>query len=375
MTQQYPEAQQQLHNNLKIGNTPIGSNHDVYFIGELSVNHKQSLDIALKTMREIKNAGAQAIKLQTYKAESLTLDVDNNDFHIAQNSVWDGKTYYQLFKENAMPWEWHQTLFNAAKDLKLHIFSTPFDKQGVELLQSLNAIAYKIASYEIRHLTLIKQVAETGKPILISTGIANSEDIQRAINICHKAGNYQIILMKCTSAYPATPETLQLNHISQLQQQFHTPVGLSDHSYSTDKQQLVVAPMVATALGAVVIEKHVILDRSMQTADSQFSLDPNELKTTIDAIRNVRKTMAEPKTQNYKENDDYPWNGKEAAQTGGRSVYISQDIPKGGTISTHNTAIVRPGLSLHPKYYHSILGRQTNKPLKRGDRISLDNLV
>ena len=364
---------------IRIGQDTISESSPVYFIGELSANHGGNIETAIASIRAIKDSGANAVKLQTYRAESLTLDVDSPDFHIAQGSVWDNRSYFNLYKQAAMPWEWHHRLFSEAHDIGIPIFSTPFDSDGVALLQSLNSIAYKVASYEIRHIPLIEEIAKTGKPLIISTGIADHDDIQLAIDTCYKAGNTDIILMKCTSSYPADYSDLNLQDITTLRNIFKVHVGFSDHSYSDDLSILSSAPIVATTLGATIIEKHFILDKGIKTADSHFSLNPQELKATISSVRAAEKGLntgapTQEQCSKLPHNQQYKWSGKLLAQTGGRSIYVSQDIPLGGTINTNNISIVRPGLSLHPKHYYSILGKQVNKSLTRGSRLNLNDI-
>ncbi len=318
-------------------------NQKVFIIAELSANHNGSLDTALKTITAMKESGADAIKLQTYTPDTITLDCDNEMFTISQGTLWDKRKFYDLYAEAMTPWEWHEALFNHAKSLGMQAFSSPFDSTAVDFLENLDVPAYKIASFEITDIPLIEYTAAKGKPIIISTGIATLEDIQEALNACQRMGNDQITLLKCTSAYPAALEEMNLLTIPDMIERFDVTVGLSDHTMSLS------APIAAVALGARVIEKHFILDREMGGADSAFSLEPHEFKAMVDAVRDTEKLMGKvtydlsPKSLKSREFS--------------RSLFIAKDVNVGDILTTDNIRSVRPGFGMAPKYLKEILGK------------------
>ena len=270
---------------MKIGNKEIGGDNPCFIIAELSANHNGELEVALETIRAAKRTGADAIKLQTYTPDTLTIDCDNEYFKIGGGTLWDGKTLYELYGEAYTPWEWHKRLFEVAAEEGLICFSSPFDFTAVDFLEKLNVPAYKIASFEIQDIPLIEYAASKGKPIIISTGIAEEEDIQLAVDTCRKVGNNDIILLKCTSSYPAPLELANLNTIPDLKARFGVEVGFSDHTYGS------LAPTVATTLGAKVIEKHFILDKSIGGPDADFSLDIKEFTDLVNQVRDTEKLL------------------------------------------------------------------------------------
>lgn len=334
----------------------IIGNHDlrekVFIIAELSANHNGSLETALRTIDAMKASGADAIKLQTYTPDTITLNCDSDMFTIAQGTLWDKRKFYDLYAEAMTPWEWHETLFEHARSLGMEAFSSPFDPSAVDFLSSLNVPSYKIASFEITDIPLIEYTASKGKPMIISTGIATQSDIEDALEACRRVGNDQITLLKCTSAYPAALEEMNLLTIPDMQKRFGVTVGLSDHTMS------IAAPVAAVALGARVIEKHFILDRAMGGADSAFSLEPAEFRAMVDAVRDTEKLMGKvtydlsPKSLKSREFS--------------RSLFIAKNIAKGEVFTKKNLRSVRPGFGLPPKYLNDILGKKATHDLPMG---------
>lgn len=339
---------------MKIGNFDLQKD-GTYIIAELSANHNGSLQTALDTIKAAKEIGANAIKLQTYTADTLTLNCKNDDFMVKGGTLWDGKSLYELYEWATTPWEWHKELFEYARSLDIDIFSTPFDKSAVDFLEQFNPSAYKIASFEITDYELVRYVASKQKPIIISTGIATIDEILDIVNICKKEGNENIVLLKCTSQYPAPLEEANLKTISNMKETFGVEVGFSDHTLG------VTAPIVAVTLGAKVIEKHFILDKSIGGADCEFSLDKKEFKLLVDVIRDTEKLLGIV---------DYSLDEKKQKQRRfSRSLYISKDIKKGEIFTHENIKSVRPGYGLHPKYLNEILGKTSLKDYKFGDRV------
>lgn len=339
---------------MKIGNFDLQKD-GTYIIAELSANHNGSLQTALDTIKAAKEIGANAIKLQTYTADTLTLNCKNDDFMINGGTLWDGKSLYELYEDAYTPWEWHKELFDYARSINIDIFSTPFDKSAVDFLEQFNPSAYKIASFEITDYELVRYVASKQKPIIISIGIATIEEILDVVNICKIEGNENIVLLKCTSQYPAPFEEANLKTISNMKETFGVEVGFSDHTLG------VTAPIVAVTLGAKVIEKHFILDKSIGGADCDFSLDKKEFKLLVDVIRDTEKLLGVV---------DYSLDEKKQKQRRfSRSLYISKDIKKGEIFTLENIKSVRPGYGLHPKYLNEILGKTSLKDYKFGDRV------
>jgi len=342
---------------MKIGNFDLEKD-GVFIIAELSANHNGSLQNALDTIKAAKECGADAIKLQTYTADTLTLDSNKDDFLIKGGTLWDGKKLYDLYKEAYTPWEWHKELFDYARSLGIDIFSTPFDKSAVDFLEQFEPSAYKIASFEITDYELVRYTASKMKPVIISTGIATKQEIQDVVDICKNEGNHDIILLKCTSAYPAPLEDANLLTIPDIKKSFGTEVGFSDHTLGD------TAPIIAVTLGAKVIEKHFILDRSIGGADAEFSMDKTEFTQMVKAIRDTQKLLG---GITYNET-----NVKGRAFC--RSLYIAQDIKKGELLSEENIRSVRPGYGLHPKYLKDILGKATKADLYFGDRLKIEDV-
>jgi len=340
---------------MKIGNFDF-TNDGTFIIAELSANHGGELQIAKDTIKAAKDIGANAIKLQTYTADTITLDCDNNDFIIKGGTLWDDRKLYDLYKEAYLPWEWHKELFRYARSLDIDIFSSPFDKTAVDFLEQFNPTAYKIASFEITDYELIRYTASKMKPIIISTGIATIDEIQDAVDICRNVGNNDIILLKCTSAYPAPLEDANLNMIPSLANTFNVISGFSDHTLGS------TAPITAVALGAKVIEKHFILDKSIGGADAEFSMDKDEFSNMIKAVRETEKLLGSidyGMTQKKKESRQFS-----------RSLYVSKDIKKGEVFTEKNIKSVRPGYGKHPKYLNEILNTKAEMNYSFGDRLN-----
>ncbi|MFA6136929.1 MAG: pseudaminic acid synthase [Sulfurimonas sp.] len=340
---------------MKIGKFDLEKD-GTYIIAELSANHNGSLQNALDTIKAAKEIGADCIKLQTYTADTLTLDSKKDDFMIKGGTLWDGKTLYDLYKEAYTPWEWHKELFEYARALDIGIFSSPFDKSAVDFLEQFNSSAYKIASFEITDYELIRYAASKMKPMIISTGIATIDEIQDAVDICRNEGNENIILLKCTSSYPAPLEEANLKTIPNLAETFEVISGFSDHTLGS------TAPIVAVTLGAKVIEKHFILDKSIGGADADFSMDKKEFAEMIKAIRDVEKLLGKV---------DYSMTEKKKqSRRFSRSLYISHDIKKGEVFTEKNIRSVRPGYGMHPKYLKDVLGKVADRDFEFGDRFA-----
>ncbi|WP_430406600.1 pseudaminic acid synthase [Fluviicola sp.] len=343
---------------MKIDSFEISETSPCFIIAELSANHNGSIETAIETIKAAKRAGADCIKLQTYTADTITLNSDKKDFLI-EGTIWDGRRLYDLYQEAYTPWEWHETLFQVAKEEGLICFSSPFDFSAVDFLESLNVPAYKIASFEITDIPLIKYTASKGKPVIISTGIAAYEDIALAVKTCHEAGNDQIILLKCTSSYPAPIEEANMRMVEQIATDFNVLTGLSDHTMGN------IVPIVAVSLGAKIVEKHFILDRSIGGPDASFSMNEQEFKEMVDSIRLAEKAIGI---------SDYQLTPKqETGKVFSRSLYISADLKAGEIVTEKHIRSVRPGYSLHPKYYSEIIGKRSLKDFTIGDRIKKED--
>lgn len=342
---------------MKIKNYLIGSNSPVFIIAELSANHNGSIEVALETIKAAKRAGADCIKLQTYRADTITINSKKADFLI-NGTIWDGKNLYELYEEAFTPWEWHETLFKAAEAEGLVCFSSPFDSSSVDFLEKLNTPAYKIASFEITDIPLIELVASKGKPVIISTGIAEEVDIELALDACRRMGNNDIALLKCTSSYPAPIDEANMVMVKDLAERYGVVSGLSDHTIGS------TVPIVATCFGAKIIEKHFILDRSIGGPDASFSMNEAEFTAMVKAVREAEAAIG---VVDYRLTDKQR-KGKDFS----RSLYVTHDMKTGEVITVQNVRSVRPGYGLHPKYYNEILGKKVNRDLEKGDRFSLD---
>jgi pseudaminic acid synthase len=344
---------------MEIADFNFDNSNKTFIIAELSANHGNKIEIAIETIKAAKRAGADAIKLQTYTANTLTIDCDNEYFTI-QEGLWEGRTLYDLYKEAYTPWEWHEKLFHVAKEEGLICFSTPFDKTSVDFLEQFNPPAYKIASFEIQDIPLIQYAASKGRLMIMSTGIAELNDIELAVQTCRDAGNYNIILLKCTSSYPAPIEEANLMTIPDLKERFQVEVGLSDHTLGN------IATIVAVSLGARVIEKHFILDRSIGGPDASFSLDEKEFTEMVNAIRQVEQALGKV---TYKLTEKVKINRKFS-----RSLFVVKDIKEGEFTSEENIRSIRPGYGMHPKYLNEILSKKAGMNLDRGTPLKIDYL-
>ncbi len=338
---------------MKIGNFNLKLDR-TYIIAELSANHNGKLEIAKETIKVAKEIGANAVKLQTYTADTLTLNCDKEDFIIKGGTLWDNKSMYKLYQEAYTPWEWHKELFDYAREIGIDIFSSPFDKTAVDFLEKFNPSAYKIASFEITDYELIRYTASKMRPMIISTGIATIDEIQDAVNICRSVDNHNIVLLKCTSAYPAPLEDANLVTIPNLEETFGVISGFSDHTLGS------TAPIVAVTLGAKIIEKHFILDKSIGGADADFSMDKQEFSEMVKAIRDVENLLGKV---------DYTMTEKKKkSRQFSRSLYVAKDIKKGDLFTEENIRSVRPGYGMHPKYLKDILGKKAKKDYNFAER-------
>jgi pseudaminic acid synthase len=345
---------------MKIGNHEIGNNCKIFIIAELSANHNGELSTAIETIKAAKRAGADCVKLQTYTADTITIDSEKDDF-VINDTIWSGRKLYELYQEAYTPWEWHQILFKIAEDEGLVCFSSPFDKTAVDFLENLNSPAYKIASFEITDIPLIEYVASKGKPIIISTGIAELEDIELAVETCRKVGNNEIALLKCTSSYPAPIDEANISMVKEFADRFNVISGLSDHTMGA------TVPVVATAFGAKIIEKHFILDRSIGGPDASFSMNEKEFTEMVKMIREAESAIGQIE---YKLTDKQK-KGKDFS----RSLYIVKDINEGEILTLDNVRSIRPGFGMHPKYLKNVLGKKIKKQLSRGSRLSQDDIL
>jgi len=344
--------------NFRINNRSMGPNNPVYIVAEMSANHSQDFGQAVQIIQAAREAGADAVKLQTYTPDTISIDCDNEYFRIGKGTIWEGRTLYDLYKEAYTPWEWQPKLKKIADDLGLALFSSPFDHTAVDFLEKMEVPAYKIASFELVDLPLIKRVAQTGKPLIISTGMATLAEIDEAVRTAREAGATQIALLKCTSAYPAPPEEMNLRTIPHLSEAFQVPVGLSDHTLG------IAIPVAAVALGACIVEKHFTLSRSVQGPDSSFSLEPDEFKTMVEAIRTAEKSFGSIR---------YAVTEREAAsRVFRRSLFVVQDMKAGDIFSEENVRSIRPGFGLPPKYYDTLLGKPIKKDVKKGTPVRWD---
>jgi len=347
---------------MKIGNKNIGLNSKPFIIAEMSGNHNQSLKRALELVEAACIAGVQALKLQTYTADTITLNVNKNDFFINDNdSLWSGSSLYDLYEKAHTPWEWHKPIMKRANELGMLCFSSPFDESAVDFLEDLNVPAYKIASFENNHLPLIKKAASTGKPIIISTGMATVSEIHEAVVAARESGCKDLILLKCTSTYPATPESSNILTIPHMRELFDCEVGLSDHTMG------VGTSIAAVAHGAAVIEKHFTISRDDGGVDSTFSLEPNELELLVIETKRAFESLGKISYGIVGE--------EEKSKIFRRSLYIAEDMNSGDIFTKDNLRIVRPGEGLKPKYYDKVLGRKVNCDVKKGHPVSWGLLV
>ncbi|WP_261882396.1 pseudaminic acid synthase [Vibrio pelagius] len=342
---------------ITIDGRKIGPDFPPYIIAELSANHNGDINRAFQIMEEAKKAGADAIKLQTYTHETITMDCDSEEFQI-HGGLWDGQSLYELYKGAHMPWDWHKPLFEKARELGITIFSSPFDFTAVDLLEELNAPAYKIASFEVIDLPLIKRVAQTGKPMIISTGMANEEEISDAIKTAKDNGCQELVVLHCVSGYPAPAEQYNLKTIADIAERFDVLSGLSDHTIDN------ATAVTSIALGAVLIEKHVTMDRNGGGADDSFSLEPAELQALCQDTKTAWQALGQV---NYERTEAEKGNVKFR-----RSLYVVKDVKAGEVFTADNVRSIRPGFGLAPKYYDSVLGSAASKSVAAGTALTFD---
>ena len=330
-----------------------------FIVAELSANHGHKLELALESVRAAKEAGADAIKIQTYTADTLTINCDKPDFRLGKG-LWEGEIYYTLYQKAYTPWEWHKAIYDEAKKQGIVCFSTPFDKTAVDFIEDLGNPITKIASFEITDVGLLEYAAKKGKPMVISTGIATPEDIELAVQTCRKAGNFDITLLKCTSSYPAPIEAANLMTMVDMKQRYGVKIGLSDHTMGHD------VAVAAVALGATMVEKHFIMDRSIGGPDAAFSMEKDEFAAMVKSIRKVEKALGEV----VYPTDPAQIKGREFS----RSLYVIKDVKAGDVISEDNVRSIRPGYGLHPKYLKDVIGKTFAKDCERGERFSMDDV-
>ncbi|MGA2852570.1 MAG: pseudaminic acid synthase [Verrucomicrobiota bacterium] len=335
-----------------IGKRRVGAGHPVYVVAELSANHGGNFQRAARTIRAMKAAGADAVKLQTYTADTLTIACDNKFFRIKGGTPWDGRTLHELYQEAAMPWDWQPKLQKIAHEIGLDFFSTPFDAGAVDFLEELKVPVHKIASFELVDIPLIRKVAATGKPIIASTGMATIAEIKEALGAARKAGAKQIALLKCTSAYPAKPEEMNLRTLPDMAERFGVPVGLSDHTMD------IAAPVAAVALGACIVEKHFTLSRKFSGPDSAFSLEPDEFGKMVAAIRSAEKALG---GVNYTISA-----GEKKSRKFRRSLFVVENVKAGEPFTGENVRSIRPGDGLHTRHLDEVLGKKAARDVKRG---------
>ena len=327
-------------------------------VAEMSANHNGKKETAIETVRAAKRAGADAVKLQTYRADTITLRCDKPDFIINAGSTWDGQYFYDLYEQAYTPWEWHEELFHVAKEEGLICFSSPFDKTAVDMLEALDCPVYKIASFEITDIPLIEYAASKHKPMVLATGIATEEDIQLAVEACRRMGNNDITVLKCTSSYPAPVEEANLCMIRDLAERFQVKSGLSDHTLGS------VSPIVAVTQGASMIEKHFILNRSIGGPDCSFSMEEKDFAQMVKDVRMAELSLGKT---------TYELTEKmRGSRSASRSLYVAEDMKAGEVITERNVRSVRPGFGLHPKYLKDILGKNVNRDLEKGTRFGLE---
>ena len=344
---------------IRVGHREIGPGSPPFIIAEMSGNHNQSLDRALAIVEKAAHAGVHALKIQTYTADTMTLDHKGQDFQISDSgSLWKGKNLYHLYKEAYTPWEWHEEIFTRCRELGLVGFSTPFDESSVDFLEGLNVPMYKIASFENTDLPLIRKVAKTGKPVIISTGMATAGEISEMVETFKRAGGRKLVLLKCTSSYPATPEYSNISTIPHMRDLFQCQVGLSDHTLGTG------VAVASVALGATVIEKHFTLARQDGGVDAQFSLEPSEMRALVEETTRAWQSIGHIQ---YGPTDSEKESGKFR-----RSLYITEDLKAGDSLTRNNLRTIRPGFGLPPKYYELLLGKKVNADVKRGTPMSWD---
>jgi pseudaminic acid synthase len=349
----------ELKKSITIGSKTISQENDkVFIIAEMSANHLQDFELAVKIIKEAAKCGVDAIKLQTYTPDTITIDCDNKYFQITQGTIWDGTTLHKLYQEAYTPWDWQPKLKKIAEEEGLICFSSPFDKTAVDFLEDMDVPAYKIASFEINDIPFIEYIASKGKPVIMSTGIARISDIEQAIAACKRAGNEQIALLKCTSAYPSPYEDINLRTIPNIAETFDVISGISDHTMGT------AVSVAAAAMGAKIVEKHFTLSRSDGGPDSAFSMEPHEMKQLVESIREIEKAMGQvsydltPKMEKSREHS--------------RSLFVVKDIKSGEIFTEENVRSIRPGFGMHTKYYKDVIGKTAKTDIKKGTPMDWD---
>lgn len=344
----------------KIAGREIGCGQPTYVVAEISANHNRSLSEALDLIGLARDCGADAVKIQTYTPDTITIDCDNEYFRIGKGTLWEGKNLHQLYGEAYMPWDWHAELFARARKTGIPLFSSPFDETAVDLLEKLAAPAYKIASFELVHLPLIRRVARTGKPMILSTGMSSLRETAEAVEAAREAGCRELALLKCTSAYPAPPEEANLVTIRHLAEAFNVPVGLSDHTMGS------AVAVASVCVGGCIIEKHFTRSRAVPGPDSAFSMEPAEFKAMVEDVRVAERALGRV---------SYELTAKEeASRVFRRSIFVVKDIAEGAPITTENTRIIRPGNGLAPKHFEEVIGRRARKALRRGEPLKWADL-
>ncbi|MGV7228586.1 MAG: pseudaminic acid synthase [Nitrospirales bacterium] len=345
-----------MQNQMKIGDRLIGEGQPCYIVAEISANHNQSFENAEKIIHAAKKAGADAVKLQTYTPDTMTLDCEREEFQIPSDSIWSGKKLFELYAEAYTPWDWHPKLQRIAHDCGLDFFSTPFDETAVDFLDKLKIPVFKVASFEIVDLPLLKKIAGTGKPVIVSTGMSSLAEIEEAVATLRKAGTKEIALLKCTSAYPASPSGMNLLTIPYLSKSYNVPIGLSDHTLGGH------VAIAAVTLGANIVEKHFIFSRSDGGPDSSFSMEPEEFSHMVTAIRDVEQALGgisfEPNSEEQK------------SLCFRRSLFVVQDVHPGEQMTLKNVRTIRPGYGLAPKFLEQVLGKRAKKPIQKGTPLS-----
>jgi pseudaminic acid synthase len=349
-------------NEIIVEGRKIGPNHKPFIIAEMSGNHNQSLERALEIVEAAAKAGVDALKIQTYTADTMTLNLDNKDFKIEDpESLWKGNTLYQLYQQAYTPWEWHKPIFDKCRELGIIPFSTPFDETAVDFLEELDAPMYKIASFENNHIPLIKKVASTGKPMIISTGMATVAELDETVRVAREAGCKDLVLLKCTSTYPATPEDSNILTIPHMRELFDCQVGLSDHTMG------IGVAVASVALGATVIEKHFTLSRADGGVDSAFSMEPEEMKALVIETERAWQSLGKVTYG--------PTEREKSSMKFRRSIYVAKDIKAGEEFTKDNLRIIRPGFGLSPKYYDKLLGKKAKQNLVKGTALTWDHVL
>lgn len=345
---------------ITIDSRKIGESEPCFIVAELSANHLKNFDTAMKTLEAAADAGVDAFKIQTLTPDTMTINCDNEYFTINKGTLWDGRTLYDLYSETPLPYEWHKPIIEKCKELGLIWFSTPYDRSATDFLEDFNPPAYKVASFEITDVPLIEYIASKGKPVIISTGIATEQEINDALDACRRAGNDQIALLKCTSAYPAPFDEINLKTLNDYQQRFDVVSGLSDHTPGTE------VPVASVVIGGSIIEKHLILNRNLGGPDAAFSLEPDEFKRLVLQVRNVEKALG---SVTYELTEKVKANRMFA-----RSLFVVADVKAGEVLTEDNVRSIRPGYGMAPKHLEQILGKKAAKDIKRGTPLQPDQI-